>query len=1136
MQENDLNERQEEPASLPPTSNDTNNKNTGCIDSNELQIPSEAVTVTVTDQQQQQPQEDTEDTQITEQVIDSSTTADTETGDTTRPERLSTLSLIGLYPAISEAADKVVDQAVDEPSSSSVVDPDRDELLLQTPRRKRQRRVYTADTSRCSSLRSRQESKDTSEAGLKQVPTTPPPAQVASSPTPTESTEYIKSEQFNPAFWNLIEEEEVKFVDKRRRVAGGRSRTRRSKLLNELGENYSPETAAAIAAAQLELDSTGKPSSRATRKRNSAMSLYDRRYQSTSEERRVPNGYGGTGLRTGSSATSSDIEPQELQVHQYYGSSGGSNPTGAGTGLNGSGAALNHAPSMGTLCNIGNTCYLNSVVYTLRFAPLFLHNLHHLIHDLNVVQQTILRQQTAKSASLGRNVSGAQLEHARSWSSKDLATTEPFNSTTNGSSAVVSSGSTTTSSLIKASSQSVTEKLHELYHSLHGNEMADSTEPYHADTLLHAIQDVNTTFQGNQQQDAHEFLMCVLNCIRETNQSLIKSINECPQVIVNGYIANPDELDSGEAAQERTDTAMALASSGNGNTLATSQITTTKTSFFSRKSKRKDEVKSSKSTRIQSPLKDNSPTAGGLTAAPAHSTANSLFYLNTVDLSGASSVAATAAATPTVSQPASTGKYSSDDEMNPASALKDSMRLEDRIRDLNLNFFNADFEGIVVLTTKCLSCETVTKQKQGMLDISVPITGCDNADLQDKPSTYIQNSCITKEYFQGENKYSCSQCTGYTEAIRSISYEVLPRLLVIQLNRFSGGMQKVSTYVPTTFTLPCFCAKCCELSDGNKLHVYKLYSVITHVGATLSVGHYIAYTCFLDLPSDYINCPKDRRNTMSGSQTQQAAAAAAAAAASSNENAAPNNGSSSSHVASTPVAAAASVLASSGTSLIKKMKFGRSKASSSGDMSKNVKQLNGISSKNITNGIGKLSMNTTCHGVSCCAMRLCCSQQPSGAAGSSNSASCSDFSEESLQNGSNSNLSHGSGSGAAGGSGSGNNSSSNVLPNYPTGYGSTGRGGVKANYAHGGTEPIWYMCDDDKIKAMTQREFEELLSPSRKITITPYLLFYARFDLQPASKTAGTTSSTPPPPSASSQSSWSNEAFSGSGGGGAHKI
>lgn len=80
--------------------------------------------------------------------------------------------------------------------------------------------------------------------------------------------------------------------------------------------------------------------------------------------------------------------------------------------------------------------------------------------------------------------------------------------------------------------------------------------------------------------------------------------------------------------------------------------------------------------------------------------------------------------------------------MNSATVLKDKMRLEERIRELNLNFFSSDFEGIVVLTTKCLSCETITRQKQGMLDISVPvpISGYDNADLQDKPSTYIQVS------------------------------------------------------------------------------------------------------------------------------------------------------------------------------------------------------------------------------------------------------------------------------------------------------------------------------------------------------------------------------------------------------------
>jgi hypothetical protein len=66
--------------------------------------------------------------------------------------------------------------------------------------------------------------------------------------------------------------------------------------------------------------------------------------------------------------------------------------------------------SIATLCNIGNSCYLNSVIYTLRFAPKFLHKLHHLCDDLHYVYQKI-GQNKLKSSSLGRNVSGLQVNY-----------------------------------------------------------------------------------------------------------------------------------------------------------------------------------------------------------------------------------------------------------------------------------------------------------------------------------------------------------------------------------------------------------------------------------------------------------------------------------------------------------------------------------------------------------------------------------------------------------------------------------------------------------------------------------------------------------------------------------------------------
>lgn len=76
--------------------------------------------------------------------------------------------------------------------------------------------------------------------------------------------------------------------------------------------------------------------------------------------------------------------------------------------------------SIATLCNIGNTCYLNAVIYTLRYAPSFLHKIHHLIEDLSQINQKIV-QNRVKSSSLGRNVAGIQGQSGRSWSSKDLA-------------------------------------------------------------------------------------------------------------------------------------------------------------------------------------------------------------------------------------------------------------------------------------------------------------------------------------------------------------------------------------------------------------------------------------------------------------------------------------------------------------------------------------------------------------------------------------------------------------------------------------------------------------------------------------------------------------------------------------------
>ena len=130
------------------------------------------------------------------------------------------------------------------------------------------------------------------------------------------------------------------------------------------------------------------------------------------------------------------------------------------------------SPGVASLANLGNTCFLNSVLYTLRFTPGFCHSLHHLHQDLS-------RQDTKTE------------------------------------------GDSDQECLLD-----VIQTLHHLFQKLCSSDCeggGDPREPVLPSALLHSIGRLCPLFEGNQQQDAHELLVTLLTSLQDVRLPEIQS-------------------------------------------------------------------------------------------------------------------------------------------------------------------------------------------------------------------------------------------------------------------------------------------------------------------------------------------------------------------------------------------------------------------------------------------------------------------------------------------------------------------------------------------------------------------------------------------------------------------------------------
>jgi len=189
-------------------------------------------------------------------------------------------------------------------------------------------------------------------------------------------------------------------------------------------------------------------------------------------------------------------------------------------------------PPVASLANLGNTCFLNSVLYTLRFTPGFLHSLHHLVCDLGL-------QTATPGPGSGATSNGKKKNHSGNGG----------NGSGNGNGSIADAET----ELV----HDVVDQLHDLFKNmsctddsvsdhgttLGGSNSSGSREPIPPNSFLQAVGKLNPMFEGNQQQDAHELLVTVLNTLQDIK---IPAPSPAPNWASDGHANGVDAVDSAE--------------------------------------------------------------------------------------------------------------------------------------------------------------------------------------------------------------------------------------------------------------------------------------------------------------------------------------------------------------------------------------------------------------------------------------------------------------------------------------------------------------------------------------------------------------------------------------------------------------
>ncbi|CAD5234489.1 unnamed protein product [Bursaphelenchus xylophilus] len=219
---------------------------------------------------------------------------------------------------------------------------------------------------------------------------------------------------------------------------------------------------------------------------------------------------------------------------------------------------------------------------------------------------------------------------------------------------------------------------------------------------------------------------------------------------------------------------------------------------------------------------------------------------------------------------------------------------------------NVVFDGQLVSTVKCLTCQHLSETNETFQDISLSIPSTEQLEKMreafdehnndvGKSRTggnevsyaywiydltarwliwpwfswinsfyrYLFTECVSLEdclrgffaadYLRGEDMYKCEKCNKLRNGVKFCKINAFPNVLCIHLKRFRHD-SLYNSKINTRITFPLVDLDLTSFmdpdADDQKKYVYDLLSVVSHRGSSVDFGHYVAY-CLNDVDGNW---------------------------------------------------------------------------------------------------------------------------------------------------------------------------------------------------------------------------------------------------------------------------------------------